>query len=152
MKTGLEPCNPVNGLLLTPLNWLIYCNLLYQMWWKIPRCFCLNSSTPSAAYKHQWTGSALVRVMTCRLFDAQLLPQPMLTYCQLDSWEQISVKIEFDLFYHLHSRKCVWKCRLRNGSHFHSGGDKLTGVQTLHRLCLNFWCKLEIGLRRSPPP
>ena len=44
----------------------------------------LNSSTPSAAYMHQWTGSALVQVMACRLFGAKPLPEPMLTYCRLD--------------------------------------------------------------------
>ena len=40
----------------------------------------VDSSPPSAA--------ALVRVMACRLFGAKLLPEPMLAYCQWDSWEQ----------------------------------------------------------------
>ena len=44
----------------------------------------VNSSTPSAIYVHQWTGSALVQKMACRLFSAKPLPEPMLTYCQLD--------------------------------------------------------------------
>ena len=30
--------------------------------------------------------------MSCCLFSAKPLPEPMLVYCQLDSWEQISVK------------------------------------------------------------
>ena len=30
--------------------------------------------------------------MACRLFGAKPLPAPILAYCQLDSWEQISVK------------------------------------------------------------
>ena len=30
----------------------------------------------------------------CRLLDAKPLPEAMLTYCQLDSWNQISAKIE----------------------------------------------------------
>ena len=42
------------------------------------------------------------------MFGAKPLPEPMLPYCQLDSWEQISVKFEFE-FYHFHSRKCIWK-------------------------------------------
>ena len=54
----------------------------------------LNSSPPSAAYMHQGTGPALFQVMACRLFGAKPLPEPILAYCQIDSWEQISVKFE----------------------------------------------------------
>ena len=43
-----------------------------------------NSATPSAGYMRQWTGSALVQIMACRLFETKPLPEPMLTYCQLD--------------------------------------------------------------------
>ena len=32
--------------------------------------------------------------MACRLFNTKALPEPMLTYCQLASREQISVKFE----------------------------------------------------------
>ena len=46
--------------------------------------YTFNSSPPSAAYMRQWTGSALVQVMACRLFGAKPLPEPMLTYRQLD--------------------------------------------------------------------
>ena len=49
-----------------------------------------NSSPPSGAYMHQWIGSALV--MACRQFGAKLLSKPMLAYCQLDPYEQTSVK------------------------------------------------------------
>ena len=51
---------------------------------------CINSSPPSATYMRQWSGPASVQIMTCRLFGAKPLPEPMLTYCQVDSWEQIS--------------------------------------------------------------
>ena len=37
-------------------------------------------------------GSALVRVMACRMFGAKPLPELMLAYCRLDPWEHISVK------------------------------------------------------------
>ena len=37
-----------------------------------------NSSSPSAEYMHQWTGSALVQVMACRQFGTKPLPEPML--------------------------------------------------------------------------
>ena len=38
--------------------------------------------------------------MTCRLFGAKPLPEPMLNYCQLDHEEQTSVKFESKLFIH----------------------------------------------------
>ena len=71
----------------------------------------INSSPPNDVYMCQWTVSSLVRVMACRLFGAKPFPEPMLTCCQLDAWEQISMNFEAE-FYHLHSRKCIWKCRL----------------------------------------
>ena len=40
-------------------------------------------SSPSAAYMRQRIGSALVRIMARRLFDAKLLSTPMLAQCQL---------------------------------------------------------------------
>ena len=51
-----------------------------------------NSSPPSAAYMRHWTGSALVQIMACRLFDTKPLSKPILRYCQLDPWEQTSMK------------------------------------------------------------
>ena len=54
----------------------------------------INSPPPSAAYMRRWNGSALVQVMACRLSGAKPLPEPMLPYCQLDPWEQTSVKVE----------------------------------------------------------
>ena len=51
-------------------------------------------------------GHQLVHLMACRLFCAKPLPEPMLAYCQLDSREQISLKVESKL-YHIHSRKCI---------------------------------------------
>ena len=83
-----------------------------------------NSSSPSAAYMRQWTVSTLVQIMACRLFGAKPLPEPMLAYCQFDSWEHISVKYESE-FYNFHSRKCNWKCRLPNWQPFCPGGDEL---------------------------
>ena len=44
----------------------------------------INSSPPSASYMRRWTGSALAQVMACPLFGAKPLPEPMLSYCQLD--------------------------------------------------------------------
>ena len=84
--------------------------------WK-PACL---THPPSAAYMRQWTGSALVQVVACRLFGATPLPEPMPPYCQLDPQEQISVKFESQ-FKQFHSRKRVWKCHLGNGDHFVRG-------------------------------
>ena len=90
----------------------------------------INSSHPSAAYMRQWTGSALVQVMACRLFGAKLLPEPMLAYCQLDSWEQISVKLEWE-FFHFHSRKCIGNCRLPKWRPLCPGGNELNVTKLL---------------------
>ena len=65
----------------------------------------------------QWIGSALVQIITCRLFGAKPLSEPMLEYCPLDRWEQNSVEF-WSKFKHFHSAKCIWICRLRNGGHF----------------------------------
>ena len=81
-------------------------------------------SPPSAVYMRQWSGSALVQVMACRLNGAKPLPEPMLTCCPLDSWKQTSVKFESE-FYHFHSRKCIWNCRLPKWRPFGPGGDEL---------------------------
>ena len=71
----------------------------------------VNSSPASAAYTRQWTGSALVQIMTCRLSSAKPLPELMLVYCRMDSIEQISMILESKL-YHVHSSKCIWNCHL----------------------------------------
>ena len=72
-----------------------------------------NSSPPSAVYMGQWIGPALVQVMACCQFGAKSWPEPILGYCQLDSWEQMSVHFKSKC-YHFHSRKCIWSCYLPN--------------------------------------
>ena len=79
-----------------------------------------NSSPPSAAHICWWNGSALVQIMAYHLDGAQPLSEPMLTYCQLEPKEDISMKFYLKLKYFL-SRKCIWACCLRNGSHFVQG-------------------------------
>ena len=68
-----------------------------------------NLSHPIAAYMRPWIGSALVQVIACRLFGAKPLPGVMLAYCQLDSWEHISMKFELE-FYNFHSKEFTGKC------------------------------------------
>ena len=83
-----------------------------------------NSSFPSAAYMCRWIGSTLVQIMDCWLFSAKPLAEPMLVYCQLDSWEQISVKVELE-FSHFHSRKWIWKCQMPDWRPVCPGGDRV---------------------------
>ena len=85
----------------------------------------VKSFPPSAEYMHQKIGSALVQIMACHLFGAKPSPEPMLLYCQLDTWEHMSVKFESE-FYHFHSSKCNWKCRLPKWRPFCPGGDELS--------------------------
>ena len=92
----------------------------------------INSSPPSAVYMRQGTGAALVQVMAYRLFGAKPLSEPVLAYCQLDSWEQLSLKSESE-FYHFHSRKCIWKCRLPEWRSFCPGRDELkVDISVIH--------------------
>ena len=87
--------------------------------------------------------------MACRMFGAKPISEPMLSYGQFDSREQISVKFE-SKFCHFHSRKCIWKCRLPKWRPFCPGGDELmimawcciyssqTGLSLVH----TFACRL----------
>ena len=68
-------------------------------------------------YMCHWSVSSLVQVMDCRLFSTKSSPEPMLTYCQLDSYEQNSLKFQ-SKFKHFHWLKCIWRCRLQTGVHF----------------------------------
>ena len=52
------------------------------------------------------------------------LPEPILTYCQLDL---NSVKFN-SKHKNLHSWKCTWKCRLRNDGHFIQGEMRYCGT------------------------
>ena len=76
-----------------------------------------NPTHPRAAYMRQWSESTLVQIMACRLFGAKPLSKPTVGYCQLDPKEQTSVKF-WSQYKTFHSRKCIWKCRLRNGDNF----------------------------------
>ena len=62
----------------------------------------IKSPPFSVAYVRQWTVSALVKIMACRLFGAKPLSKPMLVYHPLDHWEQTSMKFwsKWNLFIH----------------------------------------------------
>ena len=59
--------------------------------------------------------------MACRLFGAKPLPEPMLVYCQLDSWEQISVKFESDSIILFIQENAFEMVVCQNGGHFVQG-------------------------------
>ena len=77
----------------------------------------VNLLRPSDLHMHQWTGSLLVEVMVCGLSGTKSLHQPVVTNCQLNPKEYISMKFYLKIkgFY---SQKCIWKCHLRYDSHF----------------------------------
>ena len=47
------------------------------------------------------------------------LPEPMLAYCELDSWEQISLKIKSDIIFIQENAFEIVVCQ--SGSHFIQG-------------------------------
>ena len=73
-------------------------------------CVSMNSLWPSYALCQKCLPS-LVHVMACRLFGARPLFEPMLTYSQLDYWEQTSGKIL--KYNNYNSAKYTRKCRLQ---------------------------------------
>ena len=86
--------------------------------------------------------------MACRLFGDKPLSDPMIVYCQLDPYEQISVKIEWKIMTFSFKKmdlkmslKCVTFCLSLNvvTQLYSSIGDvslyKLTDTNILHREC-----------------
>ena len=68
------------------------------------------------------------------------LSEPMLTYCQADCKEHISIKFYLK-FKYFHSRKSVWTCRLWNGGHF------VSASMSYHAICWlggPRWCPHDI--------
>ena len=47
-------------------------------------CHAINSSPPSAAYRHQLIRSTLVQIISCHLFGTKPLSKPTLNYSQLE--------------------------------------------------------------------
>ena len=45
----------------------------------------------------RWNGSPLVQIMACRLDGAEPLSEPMLTYCQLEPKDHVSMKMYFKI-------------------------------------------------------
>ena len=86
-----------------------------------------NSSPPSAPYMRQWIGSALVQIMTCRLFGAKPSFKPMLglvnwTLRNKLKWNfnQNTVNVSF--------KKLHLKISSTKRRPFYPGGDGLINV------------------------
>ena len=126
------------------LTWNVMNNLL--QWLLGDEGWLINSSSP------QWHIHASVN-QACIGPDNGLSPgrplsEPMLTYCHLDSWEHISVKLELE-FYHFHSRKCHWKCRLLKWRPFCPGGDEWSIYHMLIFSVLSHWNENVFILMKS---
>ena len=52
----------------------------------------VNSLRPGGAYMHRQPVASLVQIMAWRQTGAKPLSESMLPYCQLEAWEQTSVK------------------------------------------------------------
>ena len=60
-------------------QWVWWCPL-YGL--RVAKCIVNNHRfNSSPAYMCRWTGSALVHILTCRLFGAKPLPEPMVAHC-----------------------------------------------------------------------
>ena len=79
----------------------------------------------------QWTGSALIQVMAWHRIGDNPVPEPILAYCQLESCEHISVKLESE-FYHFIFENAFEIVVCQDGSHFCSGGDELKSHTCFH--------------------
>ena len=77
------------------------CSHLFLQWGSL-----VDSIPPSATYKHQWTGSALVQIMACRLFGAKPLSKPNAGLLSTGpfgtNFDAISIKIQDFSFTKMH--------------------------------------------------
>ena len=113
-------------LTISSARWQLFC----------PDLSVINSSPPSATYMRQWTGSALVQIMACCLIGAKPLSKPMLGYCQLDPYEQTSVKSNQNtkLFIHENAFENI-VCRMTT---ILSRGDELMTQWVVWWACLKY--------------
>ena len=125
-----------------------HCNIIANNTRSMLMPCIINSSPPSAAYMHQWIGSALLQKMACRLFGAKPLSKPMLDYCRLGPKEQTSVKFiqNIKLFIHENASEnivCEMAAVLSSGDEFKRYTHRLSCLsrsalktrQTLNALC-----------------
>ena len=96
------PKGPINNIpaLVEIMTWRHCLNQWWLIYWRMYASLGLNELMTKFGSGTHWgqvtsvNWSSLVQVIACHLFGAKPLPEPMLAYCQVDSWEQISVKFE----------------------------------------------------------
>ena len=103
-------CKPMIYLALWTLSSLVQIMAQYQTGGsacQIPQHHTTNSQHLVLLTRPQWVNSlrlrdeyipwsprsSLVQIRACCLFDAKPLSEPLVAYCQLDPWEQTSVKL-----------------------------------------------------------
>ena len=75
-------------------NGTVVCVWMGMHWYLDGWVLSINPSPPSAAYMRQGIGSTLFQVIACHLFSTSPIPESMLTNCELDPWEQTSMKFD----------------------------------------------------------
>ena len=97
----------------------------------------------------QWTGSSLVHVMACRLLGVKPLPEPMLAYCQLDSWKQISLKFEWIVILLFSFKKMHLEMLSAKVAPFCPGRDVSPISKVYYTACFTFLYVVRNNLWRS---
>ena len=83
---------------------------------------------------HQWSGSALVQVMSCHLFGAKPLSEPILSIRLLGTnFSEIWIRILSFSF-----KECIWNCCLPQWWPFGPDWDELKSIQT----CIMWYCQI----------
>ena len=123
-------------------------------WFRVKQWISLKSFPLGAAYMRQWIRSAwFTEIMACHLSGAKPLSEPMLGYRELGSWEQNSTNF-YSKYKTFHSRKCVWKYRLRNDVKrtFHQlyMNNSITMMTLSNRSIFRVYWLFVRGIHRSP--
>ena len=83
---------------------ILYASLLIKSWRNNSVASYNSSSRPSDARLPHRSSSTLLQVTTCSLIGTKPLPKPILTYCQIDPMEHISLRF-YVKHRRFHSRK-----------------------------------------------
>ena len=93
----------------------------------------MATTVPLVSNMCQSNRPTLVQIMTCCLFDANSLSEPMITYCQFDHQEETLVKfctkeMKFLL------RKLIWNNLMWNGGYFVSASVSYKSIRCASRI------------------
>ena len=72
---------------------LWYLSMFHECAHYLIKLVSFNSLRPSDEYMSQYTRPILDQIMACGLIGTKPLSEPVLAYCQLNPWEQITIKI-----------------------------------------------------------